>query len=478
LRRLLWWIRRDLRLTDNTALSAALMDAEQVIPVFVLDVTLLRSPRVRGPRIAWMLDGLRQLDSDLRKHGVSLVIRRGDPARELVTLCREAQADGVYFNRDYSPYAVRRDAQIVDALNSAGYVARSFKDLVIHESSEVVSKQGKPYGVYTPFRKAWSILPKPAPINSSPLDRLGVPGGLASLPIPTAQESGSAPAPHPIAEPGEQAAIRQLESFMDEAIYHYDDQRNTPGIDGSAIISPYLRWGMISPRACYTAAQHALQQANHESARRSVGSWIGELIWREFFYQVLAANPHSVRQNFKAQYDRLAWDNNPDHLQAWAGGRTGYPIVDAAMRQMIQTGWMHNRARLIVASFLCKDLLIDWRQGEAVFMRSLLDGDVANNVGNWQWSAGTGTDAAPFFRVFNPTTQGQKFDPDGVYIRHYVPELANVPNEMIHEPAQMTRAQQDRYGCVIGRDYPAPIVNHEEQRDRALAMYRAARSER
>ncbi|MCC7446687.1 MAG: deoxyribodipyrimidine photo-lyase [Anaerolineae bacterium] len=478
MRRLLWWIRRDLRLTDNTALAAALMDADQVIPVFVLDDRLLRSPRVQGPRIAWMLDGLRQLDSDLRKHGVSLVIRRGDSARELVALCREAQAEGVCFNRDYSPYAARRDTQVSEALNSAGYVARSFKDLVIHEADEVVSKQGKPYGVYTPFRKAWTILPKSTPMNMPQLERLAVLDNLTRLPIPTAQALGCTQVPHPIVEPGEQAAIRQLESFMDEAIYHYDDQRNTLGIDGSAIISPYLRWGMISPRACYWAAQQALQQTNHKSERQSVSLWIGELIWREFFYQVLAINPHSVRQNFKAQYDRLAWDNNPDHLQAWMEGQTGYPIVDAAVRQMTQTGWMHNRARLIVASFLCKDLLIDWRQGEAVFMRGLLDGDVANNVGNWQWSAGTGTDAAPYFRVFNPTTQGQKFDPDGVYIRRYVPELAAVPNESIHEPAQLTRVQQERYGCVIGRDYPAPIVNHEEQRDRALAMYRAARSER
>jgi deoxyribodipyrimidine photo-lyase len=219
----------------------------------------------------------------------------------------------------------------------------------------------------------------------------------------------------------------------------------------------------------------SLEIAPDEAGRLSVDAWIGELVWREFFYQLLAHNPASVIRNLRQRYDGLAWQNRQDWLDAWAEGRTGYPIVDAAMRQMSATGWMHNRARLIVASFLCKDLLIDWRQGEVVFMQRLIDGDVANNVGNWQWSAGTGADAAPYFRIFNPTTQGEKFDPDGDYIRLWIPELSKVPKALIHKPEKMTPKQQNKAGCVLGYDYPVPIVNHAVQRKRALAIYASAR---
>jgi deoxyribodipyrimidine photo-lyase len=231
---------------------------------------------------------------------------------------------------------------------------------------------------------------------------------------------------------------------------------------------------MLSPRTCYHAAQEAFDRAPNAAAREGCLSWIGELVWREFNYQVLTRYPHIVRANHKRVYDDIAWENDGELLARWQAGQTGYPVVDAAMRQLAHTGWMHNRARMITASFLCKDLLIDWREGEAHFMRGLLDGDVANNVGGWQWTAGTGTDAAPYFRIFNPTTQGEKFDPTGAYIRRWLPELAALPDKYIHAPHTMPRAEADKYGVKPGENYPLPIVDHAEQRKRALAMYGAA----
>lgn len=473
--RLIWWVRRDLRLVDNTALAYALREADEVIPVFVLDDRLLASPRLRGPRIAWMLDGLRALDADLRRHGASLVIRRGDPAAELLAVCRESGAQAVYFNRDYSPFALRRDRAVSRALTAAGFAISSFKDAVLHEADELISSQGRPYEVYTPFRSAWLALPKPAAIaDGIPWERLRRTDDVTSLPIPTAAELGSTPLPAPIVPPGESSGQRRLDAFMAGPIYAYDRQRNRPDLDGSAVISPYLRWGMISPRQAYEAAMRGLDGAPDGDSRLSVFSWIGELGWREFFYQLLASHPASTTRNLRRRYDAVRWQNRPEWLEAWAEGRTGYPIVDAAMRQLKATGWMHNRARMIAASFLCKDLLIDWRLGERVFMQRLLDGDVANNVGNWQWAAGTGADAAPYFRIFNPTTQGERFDPAGQYIRTWVPELKRVPREHIHRPERMTPDEQRRLGCVLGRSYPLPIVDHAIQRKRALAAYGAA----
>jgi len=422
--RLIWWLRRDLRLEGNTALAAAIAKADEVIPVFVLDDRLLASPRVQGPRIAWMLDGLHALAAELRRYGSSLVVRRGSPASELLALCQESQADGVYFNRDYSPYATRRDQAVIQALTGTGFRVKTFKDAVLHE-----------------------------------------PGEVASMPVKS-----------PIALAGEENARQRLASFIAGPIYRYAVQRNRPDMDGSAILSPYLRWGMISPRQCYRAAVQALETAPDEAGRLGVTTWIGELAWREFFAQLLANHPSSVNRNLRSVYDSLVWQNRQGWLDVWREGCTGYPIVDAAMRQMNATGWMHNRARLIAASFLCKDLLIDWRQGEIVFMQRLIDGDVASNVGNWQWVAGTGADAAPYFRVLNPVTQAEMFDPEGDYVRQWVPELAHVPGNLIHRPEKMTPKQQQQAGCILGRDYPAPIVDHAVQRRRALATYAASRA--
>lgn len=479
MRRIIWWLRRDFRLHDNSALTAALHDSDSVIPLFVLDDKLLRSTRVQGYRLAWLLDALNEMKAALRKHGADLLIRRGEVIAEVIRAAREADVEAVYFNRDYSPYAVKRDQAVIAALAANGIGAKAFKDAVIHEAAEVRSATGKQYEVYTPYRRAWSLLPKPDPLptpTAAELRRLTT-ADLISVAIPTAAELGVSAAPAPICEAGEDRALRRLDYFVDGLIGSYSEMRDLLAVDGTSILSPYLRWGMISPRTCYQAAIEAMAVSN-QAQRNSINVWIGELIWREFNYQILATTPRIIKQSFREVYDGIKWESDPATLEAWKQGQTGYPIVDAAMRQLNATGWMHNRTRMIAASFLCKDLLIDWREGERYFMQRLLDGEVANNVGNWQWVAGTGTDAAPYFRIFNPTTQGQKFDPKGEYVRRWIPELRGVPDQFVHAPEKMSAAEQVKCGCSIGKDYPVPIVDHAVQRDRALQMYGQVRGKR
>jgi deoxyribodipyrimidine photo-lyase len=461
------WLRRELRLTDNTALYNAYRDADTVIPVYILDPVLLNSERLAGPRIAWLFDGLRVFDHDLQSIGSRLLVREGKPEVVLTALAKETNASAVYFARDYSPYATARDARVEVNLRDQGIAVQVFKDLVIHEAREVLTGAKQPFSVYSPFRRVWDTLPKPE-LFPAPT-RINTPTQIESLSIPHRSDA----LVEPIALPGESQALVRLAQFTQNAIYDYNDTRDIPGVDGTAILSPYLRWGMISVRTCYQAARMAESKADSAAEREGISRWIGELVWREFYYQVLTTHPHVTRGAYRPEYDNVSWENDSVHIDAWKKGQTGYPIVDAAMRQLNSTGWMHNRTRMIVASFLCKDLLVDWRIGERYFMQRLLDGDLASNNGGWQWTAGTGTDAAPYFRVFNPTSQGEKFDPDGVYIRHWLPELRKVPDKFIHRPSQLSHADQVYLDCVIGRDYPAPTIDHAIQRDKVLVAYGA-----
>lgn len=463
------WFRRDLRLRDNTALLAA-ADASggAVIPVFIFDDAILGGRFASPARTQFLLDSLTALDGELRSLGLHLVLRRGEPLSTLMALLRESGAHGVTWNRDYTPYAVQRDSTIKRELRAAGYRAESYKDTVIFEMNEVVNAAGQPYTVYTPYAKRWR-----ARLESEPVRVQGVPE-LTAIPLPASDPLPAlndllptAPTNVPRFATGETAARTALEHFIHNAIANYATARDLMAIAGTSRLSPYLRFGVLSPRQCVVAARAAPSGPGPES-------WIGELIWREFYIQVLYHFPHALRGSFKPIYDRIVWPNDPALFAAWQQGQTGYPIVDAAMRQLRQEGWMHNRARMIVASFLTKDLLIDWRWGERHFMHLLIDGDPAANNGGWQWAAGTGTDAQPYFRIFNPVSQGQKFDPDGAYVRRYVPELASVPTRYIHEPHKMPPAEQVRAGVQIGRDYPAPVVDHATQRLRALELYRSA----
>jgi deoxyribodipyrimidine photo-lyase len=464
----IWWVRRDLRLNDNDALRAALAHSMDVVPAFVLDPLLLAAPDVSAKRVAFLYKGLRALDADLCARGSRLIVRRGDPAAELARLVAEAGAEALYAEADPWPYGRQRDAAIAAQLPLrllSGLTAQPF-DLI--RKADVA-----PYTVFTPFSRAWKALPLPTPAQlwSPPGWLPAVPDHLQSLPIPDEPALPSG-VPFP---PGEAEALRRLRAFaggVTSPIRGYADDRNRMDLDGTSGLSPYLRFGMVSARRAVVAALHAMKVASDEPARRGAETWLNELIWREFYMMVLYHHPDVLEHEFQANLRGISWRNDEAEFATWCAGRTGYPVVDAAMRQLTTTGWMHNRARMIVASFLVKDLLVDWRWGERFFMQHLVDGDPAANNGGWQWTSGVGTDAAPYFRVFNPSLQGIKFDPEGVYVRRYVPELAHVPAKFIHEPWKTPLEVQRGAGCVVGRDYPAPIVDHTLARERALTAYK------
>jgi len=466
----LWWIRRDLRLTDNQALAAALAYADGVIPVFVLDPTLLDSPNVGPKRVAFLMGGLRQLDKDLRARGSRLIVRHGDPRDELTALLAEGDAGAIFAEEDFTPYAQQRDGEVAERLPLHRVGGR-----IVHPPGTVLKADGTPYTVFTPFSRRWKTLPPPqaSAIVSAP-DRLPTPPEVSNLPIP--QEPALLPAvPFP---PGEAEAQGRLRAFVegdDPPIYQYAESRGRLDVDGTSYLSPYLHLGMLSTRQAVVAALEAIAAAPDAGARKGAETWLNELVWREFFVHILYHFPHVLEHSFRANLRAVPWENDKESFVAWCEGQTGYPVVDAAMRQLVETGWMHNRARMIVASFLVKDLLIDWRWGERYFMQHLVDGDSASNNGGWQWTAGTGTDAAPYFRIFNPVLQGKKHDPQGAYVRCWVTELAQVPDRFIHQPWKMPLVEQQKAGCIIGQDYPAPIVDHVWARERTLAAYAQAR---
>lgn len=488
------WFRRDLRLRDNTALSAAARDSGgAVIPVFVLDDQLLRGADVAPARIQFMLDCLRELDANLRRQGSRLIVLRGEPAGELTRLAQITGAGAVYFNRDYTPAALRRDARVTQALQQAGLRVQTFKDAVIFEQSELMTSSGQPYTVFTPYKRAWlnrlslSGQAEAQPIEPPALSPLPDTWSDVGLPaLPAAGELGFR-VTQELPQGGESEALRRLADFKDRgALQAYSAQRDFPAIEGTSRLSPYLRFGAISPRQCLAVAvstlrgefpaRHSFSPAASDAKKEGGDAWISELIWREFYAQILYHFPHADRGNYRREYDRLEWGSGDAALDearfaAWRAGRTGYPIVDAAMRQLNQTGWMHNRARMIVASFLTRDLLLDWRLGERYFMQHLVDGDPASNNGGWQWAAGTGTDAQPWFRIFNPRLQSERFDPDGVFIRRWLPELAGAPLEYLHAPHTMPPLVQAQAGCRIGSDYPAPIVDHAIQKEESIRRF-------
>ena len=463
----IWWIRRDLRLTDNPALQAAMEHAPQVVPLFILDPRLLNSTYNSPKRTAFLLAGLQALDNALQQRHSRLIVRKGEPVAELLRLCQELEGVHIFAQRDYSSYARARD----DAV--AANAPITFTEGAAIQPIEAVRKDdGSPYTVYTPYSRKWKatvhlrradILPAPATIST--------PATVSTLDIPTPKEQLA----HFSA--GEAEGKSRLARFITgdaPPIFTYASQRDRPDLDATSQLSPYLRFGMISARLAALGATEATRRAPSDGARKSAQTWLNELIWRDFYLAILAHFPEVQGKSFRQGYDKIAWLNHDDDFTAWQKGRTGYPFVDAAMRQLAATGWMHNRARMVVASFLVKHLLIDWRWGERWFMQNLVDGDPAANNGGWQWSAGTGTDAAPYFRIFNPITQGQKFDPDGPYIRQWVPELTHVAPADIHEPWKMGKAKQEQAQCRIGADYPAPIVDHKMARQRALDAYKTA----
>ncbi len=466
------WFRRDLRLRDHPALADACAGYRRVLPVFVLDPSLLHGRFASAARTGFMLGCLAELHCALREHGSGLAIRRGDPASELSELARLSGADAVLWTSDVSPYARARDARVTDALRQAGVQARPHGGAYIVDVSKPRTTHDEPFRVFSPFFRRWRELerraPAPAPRGLPPLPE-GV--NLGRLPA-TADELGlddQEVVGEPALAPGEAAARRALERWLGAPVDHYAERQNGMSRLGTSLLSPYLRWGCLSAREC--------EQRAREHGGPGAAAWVRQLCWRDFYAHVLLMWPDNVRQEFQPRLRALEWDGSPEHLRAWQRGETGYPAVDAGMRQLAHTGWMHNRARLIVGSFLTKDLHLDWRAGERWFERLLLDGEPAQNNGNWQWIASVGVDPAPpFRRMYNPTLQGRRFDPHGHYIRQWLPELRDVPDERLFEPWTMSEAEQRRAGCRIDRDYPSPIVDHAHERRLALERYATASS--
>ncbi len=467
------WFRRDLRFSDNAALCQALSRSRQVWCVFVFDAEILAAlPSSSDRRVEFIWHSIDELGTALRQRGGCLIVRQGRARDEIPALSMQLQADAVFANRDYEPAAVSRDDEVARRLAATGSRLEVFKDQVVFERDEVMTASGSPYSVFTPYKNAWlkrlaaqpagghaverhagALAPAPADIAVAlpALEALGFrKTNLQDLPLPT----------------GAAGADRLFRAFL-RRIDNYDHTRNFPAVKGPSYLSVHLRFGTISIRRLVARAQ-AL-------AAPGAQLWLSELIWREFYFQILHHHPRVVAHAFKPEFESVTFDNDNTRFLAWREGRTGYPLVDAAMRQLGATGYMHNRLRMVAASFLIKDLHVDWRWGERHFAEHLNDFDLAANNGGWQWAASTGCDAQPYFRIFNPVTQSQKFDPDGKFIRRYVPELAKVPAAHIHAPWKMTPAAQQASGCRIGRDYPLPLVDHDQARRISLARYADAR---
>ena len=483
------WFRRDLRISDNTALSEATKRAKTVIPVFIFEDAFRSGPDVGAARLAFLLQSVESLRKNLLELGHTLIVRCGKSGEILPQLCKETGAQAVFANKRYEPYAQKRDERIIGVLNAAGFGCELFKDAVVWEETEILTQAGKPYTVFTPYSKAWKAKAIPPPkgkLKTSNIQHRTTNIQCDKLPV-TPDEVGF-PLTQTIPPGGERVALELLRKFMAGPVYEYGGNRNFPAMDGTSNLSPHLRAGTIGIRTILAGLKKARKKissvgdavTSHKSktsqslltsspaSAAGCDVFLNELIWREFYLQVLHNFPHVTKGAFRPEYDRLAWSDNQEHFAAWCEGRTGYPIVDAAMRCLNATGTMHNRLRMIVAMFLTKDLLIHWQWGERYFMRQLVDGDLAANNGGWQWSAGTGTDAAPYFRIFNPVSQGEKFDAEGKFVRRWIPELAALPDDLIHQP-------WENPGLLSRTQYPQRMVLHEAQRPKCLAMFKAAK---
>jgi deoxyribodipyrimidine photo-lyase len=461
------WFRQDLRIADNPALSAAVAAGGPVIPLYVLDDETPGQWRPGGASRWWLERSLAALGADLARLGSPLVLRRGRADQVVPAFMAETGARAIHWNRCYEPYAVARDTHLKERLRQEGHDVASHAGSLLREPREVKGKAGTPLKVFTPFWRAVQALgdppaPLPAPKRLVAPAKAPRSDALADWALYPGRPDWAAAFPDHWT-PGEAGAKARFATFSDEAMAGYAARRDLPGVPGTSRLSPHLRWGEISPRTLWHATAH-LGGKGAEHFLREVG-------WREFSYHLLHHEPGLPERNLRPEFDAFPWARAPKALARWQRGETGYPIVDAGMRELWATGWMHNRVRMITASFLIKDLLIDWREGEDWFWDTLVDADLASNAASWQWVAGCGADAAPYFRVFNPSLQGAKFDPDGAYVRRWIPELARLPDSLIHTPWLAPALVLEAGGVRLGRDYPEPMVDHGMARDRALAAF-------
>ncbi len=478
------WFRNDLRLHDNAALAAALDAAEtsggHVVPVFILDEDAAGKWKPGGASGWWLHHSLGSLASSLERKGSRLILRRGAAASVLAEFAEQCGVTSVYCSRRYEPWAVRQEETCRVGLAQQGVELKRYGGGLLVEPEKLATKSGEPFKVYTPF---WRALAKDyVPSRPSPLpQRLAAPTSWPASEriedwrlIPTRPDWARGFAEH--WTPGEDGARHQLEGFLAGPVTTYAEDRNRPDLTGTSRLSPHLAHGEISPRLIWWQVEAARSEGS--TAHTGLETFLKELVWREFSYHLLLHFPDLPEAPFRKDFGQFQWRKNPAGLRAWQRGLTGYPIVDAGMRELWATGWMHNRVRMIVASFLVKDLLLPWQEGERWFWDTLVDADLANNAASWQWVAGSGADAAPYFRIFNPVTQGEKFDPAGDYVRRWVPEIARLPDRFVHRPFDADAATLAAADLRLGDTYPAPIVVHAEARAAALAAFEGLRKSR
>lgn len=459
------WFRRDLRLRDNPALREALHRHERVVPVFCFDDRLLHGRHESGARTQFLLECLTELDDGLRELGSGLVIRHGKPEKEIVDVAKEVGAETVHFAREVSPFGRVRGRRCRETFEPAGIEAVDHPGVnAIDQIRDVRTQQDKPYTVFSPFHRNWQGCDR-RDVLQAPGEMPPLPSKLAKGRLPSLESLGLEQEVEDPAKGGESEAHRTLDRFLDGPISDYKDNHNALGRDKTSRLSPYLHFGCISPR-----------QIEERIPSRGEGpaAFHRQLCWRDFYHHVLVFHPKNAKSEFQERYrGKIKWSYAKKPFEAWCDGQTGYPLVDAGMRQLKREGWMHNRARLVVGSFLTKDLGIDWRWGERHFMRYLIDGDEANNNGNWQWIGSVGTDPQPAFRrIYNPKLHIERYDPNFEYVKRYVPELEKVPDKYLTEPWKMPDEVQEECGVIIGEDYPEPIVDHKAAREEALERYR------
>lgn len=476
--RSLVWFRRDLRCFDHAALHHALKQGKHVFCAFILDKAILDSLPREDRRVEFIHASLTELARELRALGGYLIVRYADAAEEIPKLAGELDVDAVFSNRDYEPQAMLRDAQVEGALHAAGRAWLSYKDQVIFEKDEVLSQSGRPFSVFTPYKKTWlkALHEHEECLQAYEVESLRAsfasPGDASCEILPTLDEIGFRKTnltelKIPTGMSGGEGLYNDFLGRMKD----YDRARDFPAIKGPSYLSVHLRFGTISIRGLVREALNAMRVAD---GGNGAGTWLSELIWRDFYFMILHHHPHVAERAFKPEYDAIRWEHgaNTDELfQSWCEARTGYPLVDAAMLQLNRTGYMHNRLRMVTASFLIKDLGIDWRRGERYFAERLIDFDLAANNGGWQWAASSGCDAQPYFRIFNPVTQSEKFDPEGKFIRRYLPQLVRLPDKFIHAPWLAPAAILQAAGVTLGSDYPPPIIQHDTARKLTLQRY-------
>jgi deoxyribodipyrimidine photo-lyase len=463
------WFRRDLRIADNPALHEAAKTGRPVICLYVLETD---TERELGSASQWWLHhSLKSLAADLDGIGAKLILRRGQAYRVVDMLIEETGADSLYWNRRYDLAPREIDGAIKADLTQRSLTVKSFRANLLSEPWSVETKTGGYYKVFTPYWRAAqdsidTAEPLPAPNSLAAYDGAIKSDDLSDLNLlPSSPDWGAKMRPH--WEIGRSGAEKSLASFLETSVEDYAEDRNRPDKEGgTSKLSPHLAFGEISPKEIRHACKDDLEKAR---------VFLSEIGWREFSYVLLFHNPKLASENYKEAFDNFEWNNDASHLKRWQHGQTGYPFVDAGMRQLWQTGWQHNRVRMVTASFLIKHLLIDWREGEKWFHDTLVDADPASNAASWQWVAGSGADASPYFRIFNPFTQGEKFDPNGDYVRKFVPELSKMPKKYIHRPWEAPQNVLDYAGVKLGKDYPKPIVDHKEAREKALTRYKASR---